>query len=126
MVFVRTPCESCASAGNGKGRWGGARGGGGELSTATDGVVGRPIGLAELLATEEAKGLLEAAHTTGALTTEDIAAALDDLDLDAAVVDDFYQALEELHIEIVGRAEADDDDADEGPSREISTDALQL
>jgi RNA polymerase primary sigma factor len=98
------------------------------LTTAPDGVVGRPIGIAELLETDEVRGLLEAANTAGALTNEDIAAALDDLDLDPGVVDDFYQALDELHVEVVGRTEVDEEEETEtsGSTREISTDALQL
>jgi RNA polymerase primary sigma factor len=87
----------------------------------------RPTSAAEVLETDEAKTLLEAARAAGSVSTEEIALALDELELDAAQIDDFYHALDELQIEIV------DDDRDEadGPeleveAREISTDSLQL
>ena len=85
------------------------------------------LSVAELLATEEARGLLEAANEAGALNTEEIVLAFDELDVDAGVLEDFYQALDEMQIEIVGRAGADDgvDDLDDD-RREVSTDALQL
>ena len=92
----------------------------------TVGVTVRAIGIAELLETEEAKGLLESAQASGALTTDEIAGALDDLDLEPGVLDDFFHALDELQIEIVGRAAAADDDEDLEAAREVSTDALQL
>ena len=94
--------------------------------SATEGVTSRAIGIAELLETEEAKGLLESAQTAGALNNDDIAVALDELELDAGVIDDFYQALDELQIEIVGRNAVDDDESDLDAVREVSTDALQL
>src|SRR5919106_3776086 len=99
----------------------------GEPVSATEGVTGPAIGIAELLETEEAKRLLESAQTAGALNTDDIAVALDELELDAGVIDDFYVALDELQIEIVGRnAAQDEDESDLDAVREVSTDALQL
>src|SRR3990172_8447634 len=98
----------------------------GEPVSATEGVTSRAIGIAELLESEEAKGLLESAQTAGALNTDDIAVALDELELDAGVIDDFYQALDELQIEIVGRNATEDDESDLDAMREVSTDALQL
>src|SRR5205823_2405739 len=83
----------------------------------------------DLLDTDEARGLLETGRENGSLSTEEITLALDELDVDAAQLDDFYHALDELQIEVVdGRAQAAvgeelDLDAD---SREFSTDALQL
>jgi RNA polymerase primary sigma factor len=84
-------------------------------------------GLSEILETEEAKALLEAAQRAGSVTTDEIATALDELDLDASQIDDFYQALEEMQIDVVG-LEADDEDEPEEQQqvREVSTDALQL
>jgi RNA polymerase primary sigma factor len=86
----------------------------------------------DVLDTDEAKGLLETGRQAGSLSNEEIALALDELELDAGQIDEFYHALSELHIEIVnGRG----DDADEPPeldaeaeaeTREVSTDALQL
>jgi RNA polymerase primary sigma factor len=86
----------------------------------------RPVG--DLLETDEARGLLEAAQQTGSVNAEEIALALDELDLDAAQIDDFYHALDELHIDVVGDG---DDSAAEEPvadeeTREVSTDSLQL
>jgi RNA polymerase primary sigma factor len=59
---------------------------------------------------------------------DEIVGALDDLDLDGATIDDFYATLDELQIDVVGRAKAGDDDSDEEErgTREVSTDALQL
>src|SRR5204862_541100 len=73
----------------------------GEAVSAVDAV--RPVG--DLLETDEARGLLEAAQQTGSVNAEEIALALDELDLDAAQIDDFYHALDELHIDVVGDGE---------------------
>jgi RNA polymerase primary sigma factor len=89
--------------------------------SATSEVVTRPA----LLETEEAKHLLESGREAGTLTAEEIALALVELDLEAGELEDFYQALEELQIEVV--AAADEEAADQWESdQEISTDALQL
>jgi RNA polymerase primary sigma factor len=88
----------------------------------------RPSTVAELLETDEAKGLLEAAKPTGTLTSGDISLALDELELDATQIDDFYHALDELQIEVLEHAadqEAERPEA-EPEAREISTDSLQL
>jgi RNA polymerase primary sigma factor len=83
--------------------------------------------ISDLLETDEAKGLLESAEQAGALTMDDIAGALGELELDAGTIDDFYAALDELNVEVVGRdVEVDDDEAEEAAVREVSTDALQL
>ncbi|MGH3103275.1 MAG: sigma-70 family RNA polymerase sigma factor [Gaiellaceae bacterium] len=85
------------------------------------------MNIADLLETDEARGLLESGQHAGALNTDEIAGALDDLDLDASLIDDFYAALDELNIEVVGReSAAEDDDLDAKSTREVSTDALQL
>jgi RNA polymerase primary sigma factor len=88
----------------------------------------RPTTVAELLETDEAKGLLEAARQTGSLNTTEIALALDELELDAAQIDDFYHALDELQIEVLeNAAEPEPERAEPEPEvREISTDSLQL
>jgi RNA polymerase primary sigma factor len=78
----------------------------------------------EVLETDEAKQLLESGRSAGKLSADDIAAALDELDLDTTQLDEFYAALEEHQIEVVERV---DDDADaEAESKEVSTDTLQL
>jgi len=86
----------------------------------------RPVG--DLLETDEARGLLEAAQQTGSVNAEEIALALDELDLDAAQIDDFYHALDELHVEVVGEGDdaAVEEAVAEEQAREVSTDSLQL
>ena len=88
----------------------------------------RPATIAELLETDEAKGLLEAARPSGSLNTTEIALALDELELDAAQMDDFYHALDELQIEVLenGPAPLEAPTEPEPEVREISTDSLQL
>src|SRR5262249_2499111 len=86
----------------------------------------RTVGpVVEVLETEEARNLLEAAQASGSVTQDEIALALDELDLDAGQIDEFYKTLEEMQIEVVGV----DDAEKEEPAveeREISTDSLQL
>jgi RNA polymerase primary sigma factor len=94
------------------------------------GQRGRGQAPVDVIETAEAQGLLESARASGSLTTDEIALALDELDLDAGQLDDFYTVLEEMQIDVVGR------DGDEvipveeeyvAPNgREVSTDALQL
>jgi RNA polymerase primary sigma factor len=79
-----------------------------------------------VLQTDEARTLLEAGKESGSLTADEITLALDDLDLDAGQIDDFYQALDELQIEVVPADEDDDAVAEEVEAQEVSTDALQL
>jgi len=100
----------------------GPRGGNGVSATE---VVVAPKGVAELLETDDAKALLEAGQENGHLTADEIAAALDQLELEPAQMDDFYHALEELHIEVVAGPEVEEELPAEEP-REVSTDALQL
>jgi RNA polymerase primary sigma factor len=82
----------------------------------------------DVLETDEAKGLLEAARESGSLSADEIALAFDELDLEAGQIDDFYHALEELHIEVVEAAEAvvEEEIVPEQEPREVSTDSLQL
>jgi RNA polymerase primary sigma factor len=98
--------------------------------TRVEGAGTQVMGIAELLATDEARGLVESGHSAGSLKMDEISSALDDLALDAGVIDDFFQALDEMQIVIVGRngADADDEDEDEVERqvREVSTDALQV
>ena len=92
------------------------------MSVTEEVVAARPV--AELLDTEDAKALLEAGKEAGHLSSDEIAAALDELDLEPAQIDDFYHALEELQIEVVVAGEEEEEKATE--PREVSTDALQL
>src|SRR5256714_1109670 len=82
--------------------------------------------VAEILETDEARALLEAAQAAGSVSQDEIALALDELDLDAGQIDDFYRMLEELQIEVVATAEEEKPDAPAAEVREISTDSLQL
>ena len=91
-------------------------------------VSGTTVAVARVpvLETEEARTLLEAGKEAGSLTADEITLALDDLDLDAGQIDDFYQALDELQIEVVAAAEEEETAAEEFEAQEVSTDALQL
>jgi RNA polymerase primary sigma factor len=92
-----------------------------------EGERGRSLSIAEVLETDEAKGLLESGRTNSSLTTEEIALALGELELDAAQMDDFYHALEELQIEVLdGSGGAEEREPQAETAREISTDSLQL
>jgi RNA polymerase primary sigma factor len=65
----------------------------------------------------------------GSLSTDEIALALDELDLDAGQIDEFYRALEELQIDVVGVSVEEEPEKEERvvvEVREISTDSLQL
>jgi RNA polymerase primary sigma factor len=94
------------------------------VSAAAQAVRGR--GIAEVLETEEARGLLEAGQQNGSLTADEIAAGLAELELDAAQIDDFYHALDELQIDVVAAEVEDDDLPLDEETREVSTDSLQL
>src|SRR6516165_1831386 len=94
------------------------------------GEVREARGIADVLDTDEARHLLEAAQAAGgSLSTEEIALALDELDLDAGQLDDFYHALEEMQIDVVNaadEADAAEEELVKAEIREISTDSLQL
>jgi RNA polymerase primary sigma factor len=98
---------------------GGSRVSAAEVGTKTAG--GEVPGILE---SEEAKGLLESAQARGSLRPEEIALALDQLDLDAEEIDDFYTALDELEIEVEQVVEEEPEA--ELEVHEVSTDALQL
>src|SRR4051812_32951295 len=81
----------------------------------------------DVLETDEAKALLDSGRENGSLTADEIALALDDLQPEAGQLDDFYSALEELHIEVVNAAApVEEQVAVKVDEREISTDSLQL
>ncbi|HEY2541831.1 MAG TPA: sigma-70 family RNA polymerase sigma factor [Gaiellaceae bacterium] len=85
--------------------------------------------VADVLETDEGRHLLEAAQAAGgSLSQEEIALALDELDLDAAQLDDFYRALELMQIDVVAGEpeEPEVEEAVKAEAREISTDSLQL
>jgi RNA polymerase primary sigma factor len=83
----------------------------------------------DVLETEEARNLIEAAQAAGRITAEEIAFALDELELEPAQIEDVYRTLDELQVEIVdaaATAEQKEDARLDESVREISTDALQL
>jgi RNA polymerase primary sigma factor len=82
-------------------------------------------GSATILVSEEAWELLHAGKQAGRLNADEVALALEELNLDAGQIDEFYGLVEELHIELFTEDEAVDDSLDlAGP--DVSTDALQL
>jgi RNA polymerase primary sigma factor len=96
---------------------------------ATEGTEGTST--LDVLETEEARSLLETAQAAGRVTAEEIALALDELELEPAQIEDVYRALEELQVEIVGTEPSGEEPKEESVRldetvREISTDALQL
>jgi RNA polymerase primary sigma factor len=86
----------------------------------------RPSTIAEVLDTDEVKGLLESGRESGSLGTDEITAALSELELDAAQVDDVYHALEELQIDVVEEPREEPEREAEPAAREVTTDSLQL
>src|ERR671936_2663949 len=111
-VDVRTSARTLRAADRGRGA----------VST-VDAVEGA---VPDVLATDEARGLLEAGREAGSLSADEIALALDDLDLDAGQMDEFYAALDELHIEVVDGEAEEETPVVEDEVREVSTDSLQL
>ncbi|MEX0817142.1 MAG: sigma-70 family RNA polymerase sigma factor [Gaiellales bacterium] len=75
---------------------------------------------------DSTQALVRQGQEAGFLTQEEVALALDELDLDVGQIDDFYHALEELHIEVVEVEEEESELDLEPEAREVSTDALQL
>src|SRR5215204_2794591 len=88
---------------------------------------GNGAGAVILLEEDAAKALVRQGQEAGFLTQEEIALALDELDLETGQIEEFYQALEELHIEVLEFARTDEVELDLEPeSHDVSTDALQL
>jgi RNA polymerase primary sigma factor len=79
-----------------------------------------------VLETDEGRLLVESGRLAGRLHADEIALALEELDLEPAQMDDFYVALEELHIEIVEADAVEEEPELESEIQEISTDTLQL
>ncbi len=95
------------------------------MTTGVETSVTRDI--AEILETVEARSLFETAQAAGSVSTDEIALALDELDLDAGQIDDVYRALEELQIEVLGVSGVEEkEEPVVAEAREVSTDALQL
>jgi RNA polymerase primary sigma factor len=75
---------------------------------------------------EDTKALVRQGQEAGFLTHEEIALAFNELDLEPVQLDEFYQALEELHIDVVDEAAAAEELDLEPEARDVSTDSLQL
>jgi RNA polymerase primary sigma factor len=94
-------------------------------------VAGEPEGTAgrgrvdDVLATDEAQRLLESGLQTGRLDADEVALALDDLELEPAQLDEFYAALDDAQIVVV-HADDVEVEAELEAGTEITTDALQL
>ena len=82
----------------------------------------------DVLDTDEARTLFESGRSAGKLDADEIALALDELDLDAGQLDEFYTALEEAQVDVVPASAADAEEAatECDTEAEISTDTLQL
>src|SRR5436190_553607 len=122
MASVRHPCESAASRESGVWVASPERG----VVVREQGERAQPSSIAEVLETDEAKGLLESGRTSGSLNSEEITTALSELELDAAQIDEFYHALEELNIEVVDDGNDEQEERPTEATREVTTDSLQL
>src|SRR6188474_898832 len=80
------------------------------------------------LESDEARALLEHGRANGALDADELARALDELDLDPTQIDALYTALDEEQIEVVGVETPADDERERAwaAETEVSTDTLQL
>jgi RNA polymerase primary sigma factor len=82
------------------------------------------------LESDEARALLEHGRAKGSLDADELALALDELDLDPTQIDALYTALDDEQIEVVGvGATTEEDDERErawAAETEVSTDTLQL
>jgi RNA polymerase primary sigma factor len=94
------------------------------VSAAVEGRAVREV--ADIFETDEARLLLETGQASGSLSADEIALALDELDLDTGQIDDFYRTLEEMQIDVVAVVEVEEKEVVEVETREISTDSLQL
>src|SRR6266508_4183495 len=99
--------------------------GGGAVSEGTT-AVRQALGVEDVLATDEARGLLEVGKQAGSLSAEEIALALDELDLEPGALDSFYDALEAMEISVVEEPQQEEEVVPAELAREISTDSLQL
>src|SRR4051794_22624797 len=123
MASVRDSCESAASASR---RRICVRERPERSRMSEEGERARSMSIAEVLETDEAKGLLASGRQAGSLSTEEIALALGELELDASQMDDFFRTLEELHIDVVDGSEEPEEREKQPEAREVSTDSLQL
>jgi RNA polymerase primary sigma factor len=79
-----------------------------------------------MLEHDGAEALVRQGQEAGFLTTEEISLALDELGLEPGEVDEFYDALEELQIDVVDVEEPKPEPELDVAVREMTTDSLQL
>ena len=73
------------------------------------------------------RALVRQGQEAGFLTQDEIATVLDELDLDATQLDEFYASLEELQVEVLESADDPAAELDLEPEvHDVSTDSLQL
>jgi RNA polymerase primary sigma factor len=89
-------------------------------------VQALPRRVDDVLATDEARALIESGRDSGTVTAEEIALAFDDYDLEAGQLDELYQAFEEQQVEIVSAIAAELEEEPSKATTEMSTDSLQL
>jgi RNA polymerase primary sigma factor len=80
----------------------------------------------DVLSSDEGQRLLEVGYRTGQLDADELALALDELELEPAQLDDFFAALEEAQISVVHADAEDEPELEIQPEPEITTDSLQL
>ncbi len=101
------------------------RKGGGLAAGETQGTTTRPR-IEDVLATDEAQRLLESGAQTGQLDADEVALALDELELEPSQLDEFYAALDEAQIAVVAAGAEEAEELTVEPEAEITTDSLQL
>jgi RNA polymerase primary sigma factor len=100
---------------------------GGGLAVAKPGSTAPRAPVEDVLATDEAQRLLESGLRDGRLDADEVALALDELDLEPSQLDEFYAALDEAQITVVHAGEAEAEvELELEADTEITTDALQL
>src|SRR5215211_4371894 len=91
---------------------------------------GEPVEREGAAATASAEGIFEtlivSGQESGRLAAEDVTVALEELELDAGQMDDFYSRLDELQIEVVEAEDEEEEVEAVADQREVSTEALQL
>ncbi len=102
--------------------------GGGVAGAAKQEGVAAKAPVEDVLATDEAQRLLESGLRDGRLDADEVALALDELELEPSQLDEFYAALDEAQIAVVpaGGAGPEPEVEVERAESEITTDALQL
>ena len=85
----------------------GRRAKGGGLATAKSEGTATRAPVDDVLATDEAQRLLESGLRDGRLDADEVALALDELELEPSQLDEFYAALDEAQISVVHASDED-------------------